>query len=49
VLPDRTQADYVLCDRNGRALAVIEAKKAAMCFCTSPGSLIRRRRQTSPI
>lgn len=30
VLPDRTKADYVLCDRNGRALAVIEAKKAAI-------------------
>ena len=27
VLPDRTQADYVLCDRHGRAMAVIEAKK----------------------
>ena len=30
VLPDRTKADYVLCDRNGRSLAVVEAKKAAM-------------------
>ncbi|MBU3694070.1 MAG: restriction endonuclease subunit R [Rhodocyclaceae bacterium] len=30
VLPDRTKADYVLCDRNGRALAVIEAKKASL-------------------
>lgn len=30
VLPDGTRADYVLCDRNGRALAVIEAKKAAI-------------------
>jgi type I restriction enzyme, R subunit len=30
VLPDKTKADYVLCDRNGRALAVIEAKKAAI-------------------
>ena len=29
VLPDRTKADYVLCDRNGRSLAVVEAKKAA--------------------
>jgi len=27
VLPDATQADYVLCDRHGRALAVIEAKR----------------------
>ena len=30
VLPDRTKADYVLCDRNGRSLAVVEAKKAAI-------------------
>jgi type I restriction enzyme R subunit len=30
VLPDNTRADYVLCDRNGRALAVIEAKNAAI-------------------
>lgn len=30
VLPDLTKADYVLCDRNGRSLAVIEAKKAAI-------------------
>jgi len=30
VLPDRTKADYVLCDRNGRSLAVVEAKKAAV-------------------
>jgi type I restriction enzyme R subunit len=30
VLPDNTRADYVLCDRNGRSLAVIEAKKATI-------------------
>lgn len=30
VLPDKTKADYVLCDRNGRSLAVVEAKKAAI-------------------
>ena len=29
VLPDRTKPDYVLCDRNGRSVAVVEAKKAA--------------------
>ncbi|MFT4193077.1 DEAD/DEAH box helicase family protein, partial [Ottowia sp.] len=29
VLPDGTRADYVLCDRRGRALAVVEAKRAA--------------------
>ena len=27
---DGTRADYVLCDRHGRSLAVIEAKKAAI-------------------
>jgi type I restriction enzyme, R subunit len=26
-LPDGTRADYVLCDRHGRALAVIEASR----------------------
>jgi type I restriction enzyme R subunit len=30
VLPDRTRADYVLCDRHGRALAVIEAKRFSL-------------------
>lgn len=30
LLPNRTKADYVLCDRNGRALAVVEAKKASI-------------------
>jgi len=30
VLPDKTKADYVLCDRHGRALAVIEAKRACI-------------------
>jgi type I restriction enzyme R subunit len=29
-LPDGTRADYVLCDRNGRSLAVIEAKKSSI-------------------
>lgn len=29
VLPDRTKADYVLCDRNGRSLAVLEAKRSS--------------------
>ena len=27
-MPDGTRADYVLCDRHGRALAVVEAKRA---------------------
>jgi type I restriction enzyme R subunit len=29
-LPDGTLADYVLCDRHGRAAAVIEAKRASV-------------------
>jgi type I restriction enzyme R subunit len=29
-LPDRTKADYVLCDRHGHALAVVEAKRASI-------------------
>ncbi len=28
-LPDKSFADYVLCDRHGRAMAVVEAKRAA--------------------
>jgi type I restriction enzyme R subunit len=32
-LPDGTRADYVLCDRHGRSLAVIEAKR----YSISPG------------
>lgn len=32
-LPDDTRADYVLCDRRGRSVAVIEAKR----FSMSPG------------
>jgi type I restriction enzyme R subunit len=33
VLPDSTRADYVLCDRHGRSLAVVEAKRSSV----SPG------------
>jgi type I restriction enzyme R subunit len=29
-LPDATRADYVLCDRNGRSLAVVEAKRSSV-------------------
>lgn len=29
-LPDGTRADYVLCDRHGRALAVVEAKRSSV-------------------
>ncbi len=41
VMPDGTRADYVLCDRNGRALAVIEAKR----FWVSPGDAAGQARQ----
>lgn len=41
VMPDGTRADYVLCDRNGRALAVIEAKR----FWVSPGDAASQARQ----
>ena len=30
VLENKTRADYVLCDRNGRLLAIIEAKRASI-------------------
>lgn len=40
VLPDRTKADYVLCDRNGRSLAVLEAKRAS----TNPADAARQAR-----
>lgn len=33
VMADGTRADYVLCDRHGRSLAVIEAKR----FSVNPG------------
>lgn len=40
-LPDRDGfADYVLCDRHGRSLAVIEAKR----FSTDPGSATAQAR-----
>lgn len=29
LLPDKSKADYVLCDRDGRSLAVLEAKKCS--------------------
>ncbi len=45
VLPDGTRADYVLCDRNGRALAVIEAKKAAINPAEAQGQATGYARQ----
>lgn len=37
---DGTRADYVLCDRHGRSLAVIEAKR----FSVSPGDAAEQAR-----
>lgn len=31
-LSDGTRADYVLCDRNGRSLAVVEAQRASIAW-----------------
>jgi type I restriction enzyme R subunit len=39
-MPDGTRADYVLCDRNGRAIAVLEAKR----FSVSPGDAASQAR-----
>ncbi|MFO1294731.1 MAG: DEAD/DEAH box helicase family protein [Rubrivivax sp.] len=39
-LPDGTRADYVLCDRHGRSLAVVEAKR----FCINPGDAAAQAR-----
>src|SRR5215468_2761234 len=36
ILPDDSRADYVLCDRHGRSLAVIEAKR----FSVNPGDAV---------
>jgi len=40
MLPDGTRADYVLCDRHGRSLAVLEAKR----FAVSPGDAAAQAR-----
>ncbi len=37
-LPDGTRADYVLCDRHGRAMAVIEAKHHRQYSAGHPAS-----------
>jgi type I site-specific restriction endonuclease len=39
-LPDATKADDVLCDRHGRSLAVVEAKR----FSISPGDAAAQAR-----
>src|SRR5574341_2369125 len=40
ILPDGTRADYVLCDRLGRSMAVIEAKR----FSVNPGDAAEQAR-----
>lgn len=39
-LPDGTKADYVLCDRRGAALAVIEAKRASKALGEAEGQAV---------
>jgi len=34
-LPDRSRADYLLCDRDGRGLAVVEAKRTSIHVSTA--------------
>ncbi len=41
---DGTRADYVLCDRHGRPLAVIEAKR----FSVSPGDAAEQAKGYAP-
>lgn len=45
VLPDGTKADYVLCDRHGRSLAVIEAKQASINPVEAEGQALGYARQ----
>ena len=41
-LPDGTQADYVLRDRQGRSMAALEAKHASSDPGAGPGTALRR-------
>ncbi|NWG52882.1 MAG: DEAD/DEAH box helicase family protein [Hydrogenophilaceae bacterium] len=43
--PDRSKADYVLGDRNGRALAVVEAKRAAISPVEAEGQALAYAKQ----
>jgi type I restriction enzyme, R subunit len=43
VLPDKIKADCVLCDRHGRALALIEAEAMAVTRLVPRGSGLRER------
>jgi type I restriction enzyme, R subunit len=45
MLPDGTKADYALCDRHGRAMAVIEAKRSSTDPRTAEGQAVDYARQ----
>ncbi|MFA6241332.1 MAG: DEAD/DEAH box helicase family protein [Candidatus Hydrogenedentales bacterium] len=45
VLPDKTKADYVLCNRHGHSLAVVEAKKASINPVEAEGQALAYARQ----
>ncbi len=44
-LPDGTKADYVLCDRHGRAMALAEAKKASINPVAAEGQALGYAKQ----
>jgi type I restriction enzyme, R subunit len=44
VLPGKLKADYLLCDRNGHALAVIEAKRASISVVEAEGQALEYAR-----
>lgn len=45
VLPDKTKADYVLCNRHGHSLAVVEAKKASINPVEAEGQALAYAKQ----
>lgn len=45
VLPDKTKADYVLCNRHGHSLAVLEAKKASINPVEAEGQALAYAKQ----
>ncbi len=44
-LPDKTKADYVLCNRHGHSLAVVEAKKASINPVEAEGQALAYAKQ----
>jgi hypothetical protein len=47
-LADGTRADYVLCDRRGQALAVLEAKRASQVLSGGMALTTRKRSRKNP-